>query len=97
MKKHNIMFGFIKKIFITAMMFLGWDALKCVSMSDQECKVRPAIMNIYINEPVFYPYSVLGNICSGIRNDINNLYAKLCVSDVVEGMNVKVFKSNVKN
>ena len=29
------MFGFIKKIFITAMMFLGWDALKCVSMSDQ--------------------------------------------------------------
>ena len=54
-------------------------------------------MNIYINEPVFYPYRVLGNICSGIRNDINNLYAKLCVSDVVKGMNVKVFKSNVKN
>ena len=33
-------------------------------MSDQECKVRPAVMNISSNVPLFYPYSVLENKCS---------------------------------
>ena len=58
------MFWFIKKVFITAIMFVGFGALKRVSVSDQECKVRPALMNISINEPLFYPYSVLENKCS---------------------------------
>ena len=62
------MFGFIKKSFFTAMAFVGCGAipLKCVSMSDQECKVRPAIMNINSNESLFYPYSIAvtsGNAC----------------------------------
>ena len=34
-------------------------------MSNQECKVRPAIVNINSNEPLFYPYSILVNKCSG--------------------------------
>ena len=32
--------------------------LKCVSMINQECKVRPEIININSNEPLFYPYSI---------------------------------------
>ena len=40
-------------------------------MSDQECKIRPAIMSINSNEPLFYPYSVLVNKLSGSCNDIN--------------------------
>ena len=55
--------------------------LKFVSMSNQECKARPAIVNININEPLFYPYSVLVNKCSGRCNDINNPYDELCVPD----------------
>ena len=45
-------------------MFVGFGALKRVSVSDQECKVRPALMNISINEPLFYPYGLLENKCS---------------------------------
>ena len=41
-------------------------------MSNQECKVRPAIMNININERLFYPYSILVSKCSGSCNNINN-------------------------
>ena len=90
------MFGFIKKMFFTAMTFVSCGALnaiplKCVSMSDQECKVRPIIMNINSNEPLFYPYSIAVNKCSGSCNDTNNLYAKLCIPDVAEDMNIKVF------
>ena len=60
---------------ITAMTFVGCRALKCVSMSNQECKVRHAIMNINSNEPLFYPYSIVVNKCRGSCNDINNPYA----------------------
>ena len=48
-------------------------------------------MNINSNEPLFYPYSILVNKCSGSLNDINNPYAKLCVPEIVKNMNIKVF------
>ena len=60
-------------------------------MSDQKCKIRPVITNINSNEPLFYPYSVLANQCSGSCNDINNSYAKLHVPDFVKDMNIKRF------
>ena len=54
------MFKFIKKIFISAIMFFGSlssvNPLKCVSMKNQECKVRPEIDNVNTNEPLFYPF-----------------------------------------
>ena len=28
-------------MFFPAMMLFGWNALKCVSMNNQECKIRP--------------------------------------------------------
>ena len=60
-------------------------------MVDQECKMRPVIINIDSIEPLFYPQSVLVNKGSGSCNDINNPYAKLCVPDVVKNMDFKVF------
>ena len=89
------MFGFIGNMFITAMTFVGWGAfngipLRYVSMSNEEYKLRPAIMNINSNKFLFHSYSVAVNKCSGNCNDINNPYAKLCVPDVVKDINVKV-------
>ena len=46
--------------------------LKCVPMNNQECKVRPKILNINGNEPSFYPHSILVNKCSGSCNNIND-------------------------
>ena len=88
---YKIMFRFIKKMFITAMTFVGCGALQYDSMSNQECKVRPAIMNINSNEPLFYPYSIAVNKCSGSCDDINNPYTKLCILDVAKDMNIEVF------
>ena len=65
------------------------NALKCVSMNNQECKVRPEIININSNEPSFYPYSVKISKCGGSCNDINVPYAKLCVPDVSKNTNVE--------
>ena len=37
-------------MFIAAMSFAGCDTLKCVSMSDQECNLSPAIINVNSND-----------------------------------------------
>ena len=47
--------------------------------------------NINSNEPLFYPYSVLVNKCSGSYNNIKHPYAQLYVADVVKNVNIKVF------
>ena len=39
----------------------------------------------------FYPLSIKVNKCSGDCNNINNPREKLCVSDIVKDMNIKVF------
>ena len=70
---------------------LNINPLKCVSMNNQECRTRPKIININSNEPLFYPYSIQVNKCSGGCNNINHPYAKLCVPDVVKNINVRIF------
>ena len=60
-------------------------------MSNQECKIRPEVININNNEPLFYLYSILVRKYSGSCNNINDPYAKLCVPDVVKSIGVKVF------
>ena len=60
-------------------------------MKNQACKVRPEIVNVNSNEPVFYPFSIKTSKFSGKCNSINDPYAKICVPDVVKNLNVKVF------
>ena len=90
------MFGFIKSMFFTTMTFLNWNAiplkaLECVSMNNQECRIRTKIIDINSNQPSIYPFSISVSKCSGSCNNVNDPYAKLCVSDVVKNINVKVF------
>ena len=63
MKLYSIkMFKYIKQIIISTMMFFGSlssvNSLECVSMKNQECKVRPEIVNVSSNNPIFYPFSI---------------------------------------
>ena len=60
-------------------------------MGNQECKIKPQITNINGNEPLFYSYNILSNKYRCSCNNISDLYAKLCVTDVVKNMNVRVF------
>ena len=96
-KWHSVikMFEFVKKCFFTGLTFLSTltsvNSLSCISMNNQECKVRPQIVNVNSDEPVFYPFSIKTSKCSGSCNNINDPYAKICVPDVVKDLNVKVF------
>ena len=73
------------------MSFFSCNARKCISMSNQECKIRLELININSNEPSFYFYSVKINKCSGSCNNINDPYAKMCILDIIKNINLKVF------
>ena len=89
------MFKFIKQILVSALMFFGnlssVNPLKCISFKNQECEARPEIINSNSNDPIFYPFSIKTNKCSGNCNNINDSYARICVPDAVKILNVRVF------
>ena len=90
-------FSFVKKVLVLGLTILSSSmtgALNCVSMNNQEYKVRPKISDINSNNPMFYPFSIKINKYSGHCNNINDPYAKICVPDTVKDLNVREF--NVK-
>ena len=90
------MFEFAKRIFVSAMKVFGCNLssvnpLEYVLMNKQECKVRPEIFNVNSDEPVFFLFSIRTSKCSGSCININDLYAKLCVPDIVKNLSTKAF------
>ena len=72
------MFKFTKQIFFSTMMFFSSlsnvNPLECFSIKNQECKVRPEIININSNDPIFYPFNIKTNKCSDSCNNISDPY-----------------------
>ena len=86
--------GLLKSFFFTGLAFLlpltGVHLLGCIWMNSQECKVRPQIVNVNGDDPVFFLFNIKTSKFSSCDN-INNLHGKLYVPDVVKNLNVKVF------
>ena len=70
---------------------LNVNSLECVSLNNQECRIRPEIINLNTNKPLFHPYSIKINKCKGSCSTINDSHAKICVHDNIKNTNVKVF------
>ena len=65
-------FSFVKKVLVLGLTVLSnvTNALKCLSMNNQPCIIRPEIININSSNPIFYPFSVKINRCSSNCNNI---------------------------
>ena len=89
------MFEFVKKVFFTWLTILSSftdaNSLSCISINNQECKVRLQIVKVSSDESVFFLHTIKTSKCSGSYNSINDPYAKICVPDVIKILNVKVF------
>ena len=63
------MLRFIQKCFFTGLVILSTltrvNSLSCISMSNQECKVRPQVVNVNGDDPVFFSFSIKTIKCSG--------------------------------
>ena len=68
-------------------------AIECVSVINQKCMPRSKILDVNegIGEALFYPYNVQVNKCSGSCNTLDNSIEKLCVPNVIKGLNMKVY------
>ena len=84
-------FTLIKTVFFLGLSILSnlTNALDCISVKHGECKVRPKIISINSNDLIFYPFSVKINKCNGSCNNINDPYARICVSDIVKNLMLK--------
>ena len=69
---------------------LNVNSLECVSMNNQDCKIRSEMINVNTNESMFYPYSIKINKCKDSCHTVNGPYAKLCVQDGAKNINVEV-------
>ena len=82
--------GLLKSAFLTGLVFLrtliSVNVLSCISLNNQECKVRSQIDNVNWDDPVFFPFSIKTSKCSGSCNNINNPLAKLCIPDIVKNL-----------
>ena len=78
-------FRFAKNIFFIGLTilsnFTNVSSLKCISMSNQPCKATPDIVNVNINNPIFYPFSIKAIECSSNCNNINDPYSKIVCND----------------
>ena len=86
-------FRIVKKVFFLGLVILSnfANALDCISMKNRECKVRPEIISINSNNPMFYPFSIKINKCNANCNNIDDLYSKIYAPNVIKDLNVKVF------
>ena len=68
-------------------------ALECISVVNQKCMPRPKILDVNegIGEALFYPYNVLVNKNSGSCNTLNNPMSKICVPNIIKGINMQVY------
>ena len=89
------MFRLVKQIVISAMMFfnslLNLNPLEYISLKNQECKVRPGIIDVNSNNSIFYPFIIETNKCCGNCTNISDPYTRICVADTVKNLIVKVF------
>ena len=64
---------------------------KCVSLNNQPCQARTALVNVNSNKLLHYLVTVSVNKSGGNCNSIYDPYAQVCASDKMKNMNIKVF------
>ena len=70
---------------------LPTNSLKCYLLDNQECKIRPEIINVNNKESIFYPYKIKMNRCVGSCKTIDDPYGKTCFANDIDNIGLKVF------
>ena len=91
------MFEIIIRMFIILLINIvnASNHTKCVSLSNQKCKIQPTLINLHPNEYSqelhFSPFAVNLDKCVGSCNTLNDLSNKVCVPNKTEDLNIHVF------
>ena len=64
------MFRLIKQVFITLLSFSGSLAIKCVSLNNEPCMIRPILIDLNPVELNYYPFMISLDKCNASCNDV---------------------------
>ena len=86
--------GLTKKMFVMVFILLCFDgllAMKCVSINNQPCLVRPWLIDLSLNELHYYQFIIMSR-CDGSCNTVKDPFGVVCVSnkmepDMIKGIN----------
>ena len=93
------MFGLIKKVFTVVLSSIANSSnhTKCVSLSNQECKIQPTLINLHPNEYSqefhHHLFSVKLDRWVGSCTTIKELPNKVCIPNDTEDLNLSVFNT----
>ena len=85
------MSGFMKQMFIILVLlllgFCGSLAIKCMSINNQPCMVRPILSNLNPDKLHYYPFIVSMTRCDGSCITAEDLFSRICLPNKIESMN----------
>ena len=91
------MFGIIKIMFTILLTSIvnASTHTKCVSISNQKCKIQPTLINLQHNEHRqelhYYSLAVKLDRCIGSCNTLNDLSNKVYVPNKTEDLNIYIY------
>ena len=89
------MSGFIRQTFIELVLVLlrfgGLLAIKCVSTNNQQCMARQKFINLNLDQLHYCIFIIIMNKCDGNCNNVPDQFGRICASNKIEDVNLKVF------
>ena len=97
-RRYEIMFEFIKKIFVRLLTSIvrASNHTKCMSLSNQTFLTLPTLFNLHPNEysqELRYYYQLAVNLhrCAGSCNTLDDLYRRVCVPNKTKDLKLHDF------
>ena len=95
------MSGFIKQTFIVPLLVLLCffyhavakvfsGPVKCVSMKNQQFKIRLTLIDLNLDELHYHSFIISINRCHGSCNTVEDPFCRICVHNRIEDLNLKV-------
>ena len=91
------MLGIIEKMFVVLLSSIvnASNRIKCVSLSNQKCKIQPTLNNLHPNEYSqefhYYPFAVKLDRWAGSYNTLNGLSNNVCVPNKTGDLHLSMF------
>ena len=85
------MFRLIKQVFVALLTLSGLLATKYMSLNNEQCIIRPTIIDINPVELNYYPFMINLDKLDGSCSAVDYLSTKICVPSKTKDVNGKVF------
>ena len=88
--------GFIgKKLDVLVLVLLCFGeslTIKCISLNNQSCLVRPTLIDLNPGELYYHPVTITPNRCDGSCNTTKDPFGRICIPNKMEDVNLKVLE-----